>query len=130
MNMTSAIMKSCNTYFYSMGRRIGYDKPSPLARANLDWVRNSNCLSHRNAMALPDSAWKMRKYDQEWTGIRHAECRDRPGLYHRKPVPTRSDVGAHRIGLNIQPEIIAQKTRPRLYPCPFPKNIWISCAKA
>ena len=67
MNMRNAIMKSCNTYFYSMGRRIGYDKIAPVARMlGLGQEFELPFPSQRYG-TVPDSAWKMKKYQKEWS---------------------------------------------------------------
>jgi penicillin-binding protein 2 len=67
MTMRHAIMKSCNTYFYSMGRRIGYDKIAPVARMlGLGQEFELPFPSQRYG-TVPDSAWKMKKYQKEWS---------------------------------------------------------------
>lgn len=66
MNMRHALMKSCNTYFYAMGRRIGYDKIAEAARElGLGQEFDLPFQSQRYG-TVPDSAWKMRKLDQKW----------------------------------------------------------------
>ncbi len=67
ISMRNAIMKSCNTYFYSMGRRIGYDKIAPVARMlGLGQEFDLPFPSQRYG-TVPDSAWKMKKYQKEWS---------------------------------------------------------------
>jgi penicillin-binding protein 2 len=67
MTMHTAIAKSCNTYFYSMGRRIGYDKIAPMARSLGLGQKFDLPVVSQNYGTIPDSAWKKRKYDQEWS---------------------------------------------------------------
>ena len=67
MNMTTAIARSCNTYFYAMGRRIGYDAIAKVGRElGLGAEYDLPATSQRYG-TVPDSAWKQRKYDQKWT---------------------------------------------------------------
>jgi penicillin-binding protein 2 len=67
INMTNAIMKSCNTYFYSMGRRIGYDKIAEVARElGLGQEFDLPVASQRYG-TVPDSAWKKRKLKLDWS---------------------------------------------------------------
>lgn len=67
MNMTSAVARSCNTYFYAMGRRIGYDAIAKVGRElGLGAEYDLPATSQRYG-TVPDSAWKQRKYDQKWT---------------------------------------------------------------
>lgn len=66
MNMPHALMKSCNTYFYSMGRRIGYDKIAECARElGLGQEYELPFQSQRYG-TVPDSEWKMRRLKKPW----------------------------------------------------------------
>ena len=66
VNMKRAIAKSCNTYFYSMGNRIGYDKIALMARELGLGAEYPLPFSTQSYGTVPDSAWKLRKYKQEW----------------------------------------------------------------
>jgi penicillin-binding protein 2 len=67
INMPNAIMKSCNTYFYTMGDRVGYDKIAVMARElGLGQEFELPFPSQRYG-TIPDSKWKLKKYNQEWT---------------------------------------------------------------
>jgi penicillin-binding protein 2 len=67
VSMKRAIAKSCNTYFYSMGRRIGYDKIAVMARELGLGAEYALPFTTQSYGTIPDSAWKMRKYKQEWS---------------------------------------------------------------
>jgi penicillin-binding protein 2 len=67
MTMKTAIAKSCNTYFYSMGRKIGYEKIAAMARElgfGMEFDLPTTAQSFR---PVPDAAWKKRRYKQDWT---------------------------------------------------------------
>jgi penicillin-binding protein 2 len=65
--MRTAIQVSCNTYFYSMGHRVGFDAISPVAHAfGLGEEFDLPGTSQRYG-TMPDSAWKQRRYGQAWT---------------------------------------------------------------
>jgi penicillin-binding protein 2 len=67
ISMANAIMKSCNTYFYAMGNRIGYDNIAPMARElGLGQEFDLPFPSQRYG-TVPDSKWKLKKYKQEWS---------------------------------------------------------------
>ncbi len=67
MNMTHAMEKSCNTYFYAMGRRIGFDAIAPVAKTlGLGREFELPGTSQRYG-TIPDSAWKQRRYGQDWS---------------------------------------------------------------
>ena len=67
VNMKRAIAKSCNTYFYSMGNRIGYDKIATMARELGLGAEYPLPFTTQSYGTVPDSAWKLRKYKQDWS---------------------------------------------------------------
>ena len=67
VNMKRAIAKSCNTYFYAMGRRIGYDRIAIIARELGLGADYDLPVPPQRYGTVPDSAWKRRKYDEEWS---------------------------------------------------------------
>ena len=67
VNMTTAIMKSCNTYFYAMANRLGYDSIAPVAKMTGLGQEFELPVASQRYGTVPDSAWKMRKYNKEWS---------------------------------------------------------------
>ncbi|MBX9729554.1 MAG: penicillin-binding protein 2, partial [Sphingopyxis sp.] len=67
VNMTQAIEKSCNTYFYAMGRRVGFDAIAPVAKALGLGQEFDIPGTNQRYGTIPDSAWKQRRFDSEWT---------------------------------------------------------------
>jgi penicillin-binding protein 2 len=64
MTMHTAIARSCNTYFYAMGRRIGYDRIAPVARALGLGQRFDLPVVSQSYGTVPDSEWKRRRHQQ------------------------------------------------------------------
>jgi penicillin-binding protein 2 len=67
LDMASAIMKSCNSYFYWLAHRLGYDAIAPTARIMGLGEEFQLAGSNQRYGTIPDSAWKMKKYDQAWS---------------------------------------------------------------
>lgn len=67
MNMHTAIARSCNTYFYAMGRRIGFDAISAMGKSLGLGERYDLPVVSQSYGTMPDSAWKRRRFDQAWT---------------------------------------------------------------
>ena len=67
MDMRSAVMKSCNTYFFAMAHRIGYDPIAEMARKLTLGMQYDLPLVSQSYGTIPDSEWKQRKYDTRWT---------------------------------------------------------------
>jgi penicillin-binding protein 2 len=121
MDMKSAIMKSCNTYFYSMAHRIGYDAIAPVARElGLGQEFELPFPSQRYG-TVPDSAWKKRKYDQEWTASDTLNAVIGQGYIIASPFQLALMSARIASGLNIQPEILLKK-RAAPTPLSFPKE--------
>lgn len=66
MNMTQALMHSCNSYFYTMGKRIGVDKFADMAmRFGLGNKSGVELPGEKNGV-IPTKRWKRAKLDKEW----------------------------------------------------------------
>lgn len=67
MTMHTAIARSCNTYFYTMGREVGIEAIAAAARKLGFGAEFELPLPSQRYGTIPDSAWKMRRYKQEWS---------------------------------------------------------------
>jgi penicillin-binding protein 2 len=67
MTMHTAIARSCNTYFYTLGREVGIDPIAAAARKLGFGQEFALPLPSQRYGTIPDEAWKMRRYKQEWT---------------------------------------------------------------
>lgn len=121
VNMTTAIMKSCNTYFYAMGRRIGYDNIAPVARELGLGQEFPLPFPSQRYGTVPDSAWKMRKYDQKWTESDTLNAVIGQGYIISSPFQLAVMSARIASGLNVQPAILAGR-RPTPKPLSFPKE--------
>ena len=119
MTMRTAIMKSCNTYFYSMGRRIGYDNIAPMARLlGLGGEFDLPFPSQRYG-TVPDSAWKLRKYGKEWADSDTLTSTIGQGFVLASPFQLALMSARIASGLNVQPSILFGKRKaPERLPIP------------
>ena len=119
MTMRAAIMKSCNTYFYTIANRIGYDSIAPIAKIlGLGSEFDLPVASQRYG-TIPDSEWKMRKYRKQWS--RSDSLNATIGQGYVSVSPLQLAVMAARIasGRMLEPSLIAGK--PKAFPpLPFP----------
>ena len=104
--MRRAIAKSCNTYFYAMGHKVGYDAIAQMARKLGLGQKFDLPVVSQSFGTVPDSAWKLRRYSQEQAADRaagldrvgHAQRVDRPGLSVAQSAPAGGDGRAHCLG--------------------------------
>lgn len=67
MTMHTAIARSCNTYFYTLGREIGIEPIAAAARKLGFGAEFDLPLPSQRYGTVPDTAWKMRRFKQDWT---------------------------------------------------------------
>ncbi len=117
INMPNAIMKSCNTYFYSMGNRIGYDKIAPVARLlGLGQEFDLPFPSQRYG-TVPDSAWMMKKFKKVWASSDTLNATIGQGYMIASPFQLALMSARIASGRNLIPNIVAGKRKaPALLP--------------
>ena len=119
VNMRTAIMKSCNTYFYAMGRRIGYDKIAPVGRELGLGQEFSLPFPSQRYGTVPDSAWKISKYGQKWSESDTLNAVIGQGYIIASPFQLAVMAARISSGLHVQPEILLKK-RAAPKPLSFP----------
>lgn len=119
INMRNAIMKSCNTYFYSMGRRVGYDAIAPIARQTGLGQEFDLPLASQKYGTVPDSTWKKKKYKQDWSQSDTLNSTIGQGYVLTSPLQLAVMTARLVTGRKIEPRLLAnQKVKmPKL---PFP----------
>ena len=113
MNMHTAIARSCNTYFYAMGRRIGFDRIAPVARALGLGERFDLPVVSQSYGTVPDSDWKRRRFERSPKAIERPDWTESDTL--------NASIGQGFVSLNpLQLGVMAaciasgRKVRPRL----------------
>jgi penicillin-binding protein 2 len=66
VNMHRALPLSCDTYFYSMGRRVGIDAIAAMARRLGLGEKYPLPLPGQASGIVPDKAWKQKRYGKDW----------------------------------------------------------------
>jgi penicillin-binding protein 2 len=123
VDMRRAIAKSCNTYFYAMTNRIGYDRVAPMAkRLGLGQKFDLPVVS-QNYGTVPDSAWKLRRYNQnkrlierpDWTNSDTLNAAIGQGFLIVNPLQLAVMAARIASGRIIQPRLIgAHRDMPEL----------------
>ncbi len=112
MNMTSAIMKSCNTYFYSMSNRIGYDAIAPVAKDLGLGQRFPLPFASQSFGTVPDSTWKMKKYGKDWSNADTLNAAIGQGYMIASPFQLAVMASRIASGLKLEPDIMLKKRKP------------------
>jgi penicillin-binding protein 2 len=107
VSMRTAIARSCNTYFYAMGNRIGYDKIAVVARELGLGEEFTLPVASQRYGTVPDTAWKKRKLDQDWSRADTLNATIGQGYVSVSPLQLAVMSARIASGLDLNPTLIA-----------------------
>ena len=106
VDMRSAIEHSCNTYFWSMAHRVGYDAIAPVAKMlGLGQEFDLPGTSQRYG-TIPDAAWKMRRYQQQWSAADSLNASIGQGYVSVSPLQLAVMTARIASGRNLTPSLL------------------------
>jgi penicillin-binding protein 2 len=120
MTMHTAIARSCNTYFYSMGRRLGFDRIAPVWRELGLGQRFDLPVVSQSYGTVPDSQWKQRRYDRnpeafyrrDWTESDTLNASIGQGYVILNPLQLATYAACIASGRKIRPRLVAGEGPP------------------
>jgi penicillin-binding protein 2 len=119
LDMRGAIEHSCNTYFWSMAHRVGYDAIAPVARTlGLGQQFDLPGTAQRYG-TIPDAAWKMRRYHQEWSTADSLNASIGQGYVSVSPLQLAVMTSRIASGRNLQPSLVLGHEKPLGPALPF-----------
>lgn len=119
VDMRSAIEHSCNTYFWSMAFRVGYDAIAPVAKLlGLGQEFDLPGTAQRYG-TIPDAAWKMRRYNQAWTAADSLNASIGQGYVSVSPLQLAVMTSRIASGRNLLPSLIFDQPHPAGPALPF-----------
>ncbi len=119
VDMRTAIEKSCNTYFWAMAHRVGYDAIAPVARQlGLGQEFDLPGTAQRYG-TIPDAAWKMRRFKQEWSAADSLNASIGQGYVSVSPLQLAVMTSRIASGRNVQPTLIFGQDKPLGPALPF-----------
>ncbi|MGE3692902.1 MAG: penicillin-binding protein 2 [Novosphingobium sp.] len=119
VDMRGAIEHSCNTYFWSMAHRVGYDAIAPVAKM-LGLGQEFDLPGTRQRYGtIPDAAWKMRRFKQEWSAADSLNASIGQGYVSVSPLQLAVMTSRIASGKNLQPSLIHGLERPPGPALPF-----------
>lgn len=119
VDMRQAIEHSCNTYFWTMAHRVGYDAIAPVARLlGLGQEFDLPGAAQRYG-TIPDAAWKMRRYKQEWSAADSLNAAIGQGYVSVSPLQLAVMTARIASGRNLQPSLMFGQPKPHGPALPF-----------
>ena len=120
MTMHTALARSCNTYFYAMGRRAGIDVISAMGRRLGFGQKFDLPVVSQNYGTMPSAEWKERKYKDDWSQSDTLNTSIGQGYVIVNPLQLAVMSSRIASGLDLQPHLI-RANRPAPQPLPFAK---------
>lgn len=119
VDMRQAIEHSCNTYFWSMSHRVGYDAIAPVAKLlGLGQEFDLPGTAQRYG-TIPDAAWKMRRYKQEWSAADSLNASIGQGYVSVSPLQLAVMTSRIASGRNLTPSLMFGQHKPLGPALPF-----------
>jgi penicillin-binding protein 2 len=119
VDMPSAIEHSCNTYFWTMAHRVGYDAIAPVAKMLGLGQQFDLPGTKQRYGTIPDAAWKMRRYHQEWSVADSLNASIGQGYVSVSPLQLAVMTSRIASGRNLQPSLILGQEKPPGPALPF-----------
>jgi penicillin-binding protein 2 len=119
LDMRGAIEHSCNTYFWSMVHRVGYENVAPVARQlGLGQEFDLKGVNQRYG-TVPDPAWKMRRYHQQWSAADALNAVIGQGYVLVSPLQLAVMTSRIASGRDLVPSLMFGQPQPPGTPLPF-----------
>jgi len=126
MNMHTAIARSCNTYFYAMGRKVGIDVLSPVCKQMGFGQKFDLPVVSQNYGTMPSAEWKRAKFETspkaierpDWTESDTLNTSIGQGFVIVNPLQLAVSSARIASGRDLQPRLIASQQPPGP-PLPF-----------
>ncbi|MDE2413030.1 MAG: penicillin-binding protein 2, partial [Sphingomonadales bacterium] len=112
VDMRTAIERSCNTYFWSMAHRVGYDAIAPVAKM-LGLGQEFDLPGTKQRYGtIPDAAWKMRRFKQPWSAADSLNASIGQGYVSVSPLQLAVMTSRIATGRNFNPSLLFDKPAP------------------
>jgi penicillin-binding protein 2 len=112
VDMRSAIEHSCNTYFWSMAHRVGYDAIAPVAKLLGLGQEFDIPVAQQRYGTVPDADWKMRRFHQEWTAADSLNASIGQGYVSVSPFQLAVMTSRIASGHNLRPSLLYGQPKP------------------
>jgi len=112
LDLKNAIMQSCDIYFYEMARRVGYGAIAPVARAMGLGQKFELPFGSQRYGTVPDPAWKLRKYKDQWTVADSLNASIGQGYVLANPLQLAVMAARIASGKQLHPTILGGDAKP------------------
>jgi penicillin-binding protein 2 len=112
VNMAKGIYQSCDVYFYHFAQRLGMDVIAPMAKRLGMGQEFPLPVASQFFGTVPDPAWKLKKYGQEWASFDTVNATIGQGYMLANPLQLAVMASRLATGNKIMPRLMLDKTGP------------------
>ncbi len=116
VTMTTALPKSCDTWFYHYGREVGIERIAAMARRLGLGQKFELPLPGQASGLVPDNEWKMRRYEKPWNVGETLNCSIGQGYLIANPLQLAVMTARIASGLEIIPRLIMSEDPAPAFP--------------
>lgn len=106
VNMAKAVSQSCDTYFYKMALRIGYDPIAQVARELGMGAKFDLPVPSQSYGTVPDTDWIVKKHKREWADFDSVNSVIGQGYVLANPLQLAVMSARMASGKNVQPKLL------------------------
>jgi len=106
VDMREALIHSCDVYFYQLGEKLGIDRINRFALECGFGTPTGIDLPHERKGLIPSTAWKKRRYGENWTRGETINCSIGQGYVQVTPLQMAKFIGALVSGKIIRPSLV------------------------
>lgn len=114
VDMDSAVVHSCDVYFYTMCLRVGAEKLAPMVRSMGFGEKFDLPLDNQRYGTIPDPDWLMRKYHRKWQGYDTVNMSIGQGMVLINPLQLATMASRLATGKRVLPRLLKhQPVKPQ-----------------
>lgn len=113
VNMAKGIYQSCDVYFYHFAQRLGMDAIAPMAKRCGMGQEFPLPVASQFYGTVPDPAWKLKKYGQEWQPYDTVNATIGQGYMLANPLQLAVMAARLATGNKVMPRMLLGQGQPR-----------------
>jgi len=113
VDMAKSVYQSCDSYYYHFAQKVGFDKVADFARQFGLGQEFDLPVASQFYGTVPDPAWKLKKYDQQWQPYDTVNASIGQGYYLTSPLQLAVMATRLATGRVVTPSMIKTKENKR-----------------
>jgi penicillin-binding protein 2 len=113
VDMAKGVYQSCDVYFYHFAQQLGMDVIAPMARRCGMGEEFSLPVASQFYGTVPDPAWKLQKYGQEWQPFDTVNATIGQGYMLANPMQLAVMAARLATGNKVMPRMMLGREKPR-----------------